>query len=49
MLSLILTESIEINPHHADVYSARAAAYIKQNNLSKAINDYTKAIEINPS
>ena len=43
-----LTKVIELNPNHADAYYSRGAAKESLGKLEEAIQDYSKAIELNP-
>ena len=42
------TESIRLDPRHAEVYRGRAYAYPKNGEFDKAIADYNEAIRLNP-
>lgn len=43
-----LTETIKLNPNDYDAYNMRAIAYSELNKLDKAIDDFTKCIELKP-
>ena len=44
----ILPKAIELNSEDANAYKNRGLAYGIKGNFDFAINDYTKAIELNP-
>ena len=43
-----LTETIKLNPNDYDAYNMRAIAYSELKRMDKAIEDFTKCIEIKP-
>ncbi|MBE0649932.1 MAG: tetratricopeptide repeat protein [Bacteroidales bacterium] len=43
-----LHQLIAERPSKADLYCKRAELYFQMNDLGKAVNDYKKALEINP-
>ena len=43
------SDSIELNPTHADAYNNRGRTYADKGDLDSAIREYTKAIELNPN
>ena len=45
----LLTQAIGLSPNNADLYADRAQVNIKVNNLTEAVSDANKAIELNPS
>ncbi|XP_057446147.1 protein SGT1 homolog A-like [Lotus japonicus] len=45
----LLTQAIDVDPKHAELYADRAQANIKLINFTEAIADANKAIELNPS
>ena len=46
--SRILPESLELNPAFASGYISRGFAYCQKGEYDRAIDDYTRAIEIEP-
>ncbi|CAL0320482.1 unnamed protein product [Lupinus luteus] len=45
----LLTQAIQLSPNNAHLYADRAQANIKLHNLTEAVADANKAIELNPS
>ncbi|TYH05878.1 hypothetical protein ES288_A08G114900v1 [Gossypium darwinii] len=45
----LYSQSIQLNPKHAELYADRAQANIKLDNLPEAVADANKAIELDPS
>lgn len=44
-----LSKAIEKNPAYIDAYMARASVWILQDSFSRAIEDYTKVIDLQPT
>jgi len=43
-----LTTAIQLDPNDEDAYCMRGRAYYKLGQHHRAINDYTKAIQLDP-
>ena len=44
-----LSEVVARNPHDAEAYNTRGAAYARQGDFDKAVGDFTKAVQIDPN